>query len=280
MVVMKTNSRQVFETGKFVKDLGVKAFSATKAVPCLGGNNFSEIGIDKTAFKKMIADLVLLEKTFGINVDTLMAYPFCALSDLESFWKFAQHSCGAGTTTCTIGSSGDVRPCSFADETYGNIFTDSLSQIWKKMKDWRDGSRLPENCVDNCKYFSQCGGGCRMEAKFAGDKAGMDPLATGPLDVAPLPVSDFNSPLADFWEKRLIIAPNLRLRREDFGGIIAPQGRRPVFMNSIAYEIIDRLKNASSSFSFKGIEHDFDLSQTSSDFFFALFTEGVFREVQ
>lgn len=280
MVVMKINQGQVFETGRFVKDLGIKSFSATKAVPCLGGNNFQEIGSDKNAFKKMIADLVLLEKTFGINVDTLMAYPLCALSDLVNFWKFAQHSCGAGTTTCTIGSNGDVRPCSFADETYGNIFSDSLPQIWKTMKDWRDGSRLPENCVDNCKYFSQCGGGCRMEAKFAGNKKGMDPLATEPLDVVSLPVYDFNPPPADFWEKRLIVTPNLRLRRENFGGIIAPQGRQPVFINSAAYEIIDRLKNASSPFSFKEIEHDFDLSQASSDFFFALFTQEFFREVQ
>ena len=280
MVVMTANNKQVFETGKFVKDLGVKAFSATKAVPCLGGNNFSEIGIDKKAFKGMITDLILLEKTFGMNVDTLMAYPLCALSDLANFWRFAQHSCGAGTTTCTIGSNGDVRPCSFADENYGNVFVDFLPQIWQKMKDWRDGNRLPKNCVNNCKYFSQCGGGCRMEAKFAGNKAGMDPLATGPSDVISLPVYDFNSPPADFWDKQLVIVPNLRLRREDFGGIIAPQGRRSVLIDSVAYEIIEGLRNTVTPFSFHAIENTFNLSRDSSDFFFRLFTEGVFREVQ
>ena len=280
MVVMKINQEQVFETGRLVQELGINSFSATKAVPCLGGNNFPEIGIDKKAFKKMIADLNLLERTFGMNVDTLMAYPSCTLSDLASFLRFAQHSCGAGTTTCTIGSSGDIRPCSFADETYGNIFTDSLPKAWEAMKDWRDGSRLPENCVDNCKYFSQCGGGCRMEAKFAGNKKGMDPLATGPLDVVSLPVSDFNPSPSDFWEKRLVVTPNLRLRKEDFGGIIAPQGHQPVLIDSIAYEIINRLKNASSPFSFQTIENTFNLSRVSSDFFFTLFTEGVFREVQ
>lgn len=280
MVVMKINQKQVFETGRFVKDLGINVFSATKAVPCLGGNNFSEIGIDKNAFKKMIADLVLLEKTFRLNVDTLMAYPICALSDLASFWKFAQHSCGAGTTTCTIGSNGDIRPCSFADETYGNIFIDSLPQIWKEMKDWRDGSRLPENCVDNCKYFSQCGGGCRMEAKFAGNKKGMDPLATGPLDVVSLPVSDFNPPPAGFWERQLTVAPNLRLRKEEFGGIIAPQGRQPLLIDNAAYEIIEGLRDKATPFSFQTIENAFNLSRVSSDFFFTLFTEGIFREAQ
>ncbi len=280
MVVMQTNQGQVFETGKYVKELGVKSFSATKAVPCLGGNNFSEIGINKAAFKRMLEDLFLLEKEFGLDVDTLMAYPLCVLGDAKRFWKFAQHNCGAGTTTCTVGSNGDVRPCSFADETYGNIFIDSLPQAWKEMKDWRDGSRLPENCVDNCKYFSQCGGGCRMEAKFAGNKKGMDPLATEPSDVVSLPVSDLNPPPADFWEKRLIVTPNLRLRKEDFGGVIAPQGRQPVLIDNVAYEIINRLKNASSPFSFQTIENAFNLSRVSSDFFFTLFTEGVFREAQ
>ena len=118
-----------------------------------------------------------------------------------------------------------------------------------------------------------------MEAKFDGNKKGMDPLATEPLDVVSLPVSDFNPPPSDFWEKRLVVTPNLRLRKENFGGIIAPQGRQPVFINSAAYEVINRLKNASSSFSFKEIGHGFNLSPASSDFFFTLFTEGVFREV-
>ncbi|MCL5746945.1 MAG: hypothetical protein M1277_01510, partial [Patescibacteria group bacterium] len=61
---------------------------------------------------------------------------------------------------------------------------------------------------------------------------------------------------------------------------IAPQGGQPVFIDNVAYEIINRLKNASSPFSLQAIAHDFNLSQTSSDFFFALFTKGIFREVQ
>ncbi len=280
MVVTRMNQDQVFETGAFVKGLGVRSFSATKATPCLGGTNFSEIGISREAFKQMLEDLLRLEKDEGIDVDVLMSYPLCALGDGNHFRKFAKRSCAAGVTTCTIGADGGIRPCSFADESYGNIFPEPFSQAWLRMGDWRDGSRLPEKCVSECKYFSLCGGGCRMEAKFAGDRKGMDPLATDSLDVRHTPITDFDHAPSDFWEKRLIVNPNLRLRREDFGGVIAPQGCQPVLIDSAAYEIIDRLKNASSPFSFRGIEHDFNLSQTSSDFFFALFTRGFFREVQ
>lgn len=280
MVVTRMNQNQVFETGAFVKKLGVKTFSATKATPCLGGTNFQEIGINREAFKQMLEDLLRLEKDEGIDVDVLMAYPLCALGDGNHFRKFAQRSCAAGVTTCTIGADGGIRPCSFADESYGNIFSEPFSQAWLGMGDWRDGSRLPEKCVSECKYFSLCGAGCRMEAKFAGDRKGMDPLATDSLDVRCSPTTEFDHAPSDFWEKRLVVTPNLRLRRENFGGIIAPQGRQPVLIDSVAYEIIDRLKNASSPFSFKGIQRDFNLSQTSSDFFFALFTKEFFREVQ
>jgi len=252
MVVTRMNQNQVFETGAFVKRLGIKTFSATKASPCLSGTNFSEIGINREAFKQMLENLLRLERNEEINVDVLMSYPLCALGDGDRFRKFTQRNCAAGVTTCTIGADGGIRPCSFADESYGYIFSEPLSQVWHG-----------------------------MEAKFAGDKKGMDPLATNFLDVrySP-PVAEFDHAPSDFWEKRLIITPNLRLRRENFGGIIAPQGRQPIFIDNTAYEIIDRLKNASSLFSFKGIEHDFKLSRASSDFFFALFTKEFFREVQ
>ena len=202
MVVTRMNQNQVFETGAFVKKLGVKSFSATKATPCLGGTNFSEIGINRGAFKQMLEDLLRLEKDEGIDVDVLMSYPLCALGD-------------------------------------GNHFR-----------------------------------------KFAGDRKGMDPLATDSLDARCSPVAELYHAPSDFWEKQLIVTPNLRLRRENFGGIIAPQGRQPVFIDNTAYEIIDKLKNASSQFSVKGIERDFKLSQTSSDFFFALFRKEFFGEVQ
>lgn len=280
MVVTRMNQDQVFETGAFVKELGIKSFSATKATPCLGGTNFSEIGINREAFKQMLEDLLRLENVEGMDVDVAISYPLCALGDVNRFKKFAQRSCVAGISTCTIGADGGIRPCSFADESYGNIFSEPFSQAWLRMGDWRDGSRLPEKCVSECNYFSLCGAGCRMEAKFAGDRKGMDPLATDSLDVRCSSVTEFDHAPSDFWEKRLIVTPNLRLRRENFGGIIAPQGRQPVFIDSAAYEIIGRLKNASSPFSFKGIAHDFNLSPASSDFFFTLFTKEFFREVQ
>lgn len=280
MVVTRMNQNQVFETGAFMKKLGVKTFSATKATPCLGGTNFSEIGINREAFTQMLEDLLRLETDEGIDVDVLMAYPLCALGDSNHFRKFADRSCAAGVTTCTIGADGGIRPCSFSDESYGNIFSEPFSQAWLRMRDWRDGSRLPEKCVSECEYFSLCGAGCRMEAKFAGDKKGMDSLATNPSTVMYTQVTEPNHAPPDFWGRRLIVASNLRLRRENFGGIIAPQGRQPVFVDSVAYEIIDRLKNTSSPFSFKGIADNFNLAQASSDFFFTLFTKGFFGEVQ
>lgn len=279
MVITRTNQDQIFETGKFVKGLGIKTFSATKATPCLGGTNFSEIGVNREAFKQMLEDLLRLEKDEGMDTDVLMAYPLCGLGDIVRFGKFVQRSCGAGVTTCTIGADGKVRPCSFADESYGNLFSEPLSQIWHKMKDWRDGSRLPKVCVNECQYFPQCGAGCRMEAKFAGDQKGMDPLATKSSDVVcQIPV-EFNVMPPDFWERKLQLTRNLRLRKEVFGGIIAPQKRSPTFLNNIGYQIIQRLQELAQPFFLRDTERIFNLSRDSEEFFYMLNTKGVLQEV-
>jgi len=278
MVVTRMNQDQVFETGVFVKELGIKSFSATKATPCLGGTNFLEIGINREAFKQMLEELLRLENIVGMAVDVAMSYPLCGLGDVNRFKKFAQRSCAAGVTTCTIGADGEVRPCSFADESYGNLFSEPLFQIWDKMKDWRDGSRLPNICVNECQYFSLCGGGCRMEAKFAGDRKGMDPLATNPSDVIYQLPTEVHSTPTDFWEIKLRLTPNLRLRSEEFGGIVAPQGGLPIFLDQAGYQIIHRLQESKQPFSLQDTENLFSFSRDSQDFFYALSTKGVFQE--
>jgi len=155
-----------------------------------------------------------------------------------------------------------------------------LSEIWNNMGDWRDGSRLPDECIYGCQYFPLCGAGCRMEAKFFGNKKAMHPLATDSSDVNYIPSTKIFHAPSDFWERMLVLNPSLRLRKESFGGVIVPQGGQPIFIDNTAYLIIDRLKNESGPFSFQTIEDNLGLSQSSSDFFFSLFMKGVFRETQ
>jgi len=280
MVVTQQNQRQVYETGKFVKEIGGQGFSATKAAPCLSCSDFSPLEIDRDSFKKMLEDLLLLERDLGLEVDSLTAYPLCAIGDGERLEKFARRSCVGGITALTIGANGEIRPCSHADITYGNIFQESLSEVWKNMKDWRDGSLLPKACLEECEYFGVCGAGCRMEAKYQGDIKGKDPLVTGPSDVTSLPSWEITSVPPDFLEKRVLVNPDLKTRKEEFGGIMCSRDGLPLFLNEDAYVVILKLKGLISPFTFKEAASNLGLSQDSSDFFWALFTREVFQEIR
>lgn len=278
MVVLPQNQDYIIETGKFVKELGAKGFSATKAVPCLSCSDFSSMEISRDDFKRSLEDLLRLEKEQNLEIDALTAYPLCALQDAERFERFARRHCVAGITTCTIGSSGEVRPCSHADESYGNIFSEPLSEIWKKMGEWRDGSLLPKKCLEECAYFQSCGGGCRVEAKYRGDICGMDPLATGPEEVISLPSFEEILPPRDFLERKLEISPYIQVREEEFGGIVARRGGLPLFLNKDAYEILRKLKAQISSFSLREVMSELNLSENSLGFFHVLFSKRIIKE--
>lgn len=183
MVVTQANETQVYETGKFVHSLGVTAFSATKATPPPNCEDFSSLSISQDSLRNSLDQLLALHEEFNMNVDILEPYPLCAMRDISRYKYFARKRCNAGVTTCTIGATGEVRPCSHADIVYGNIFTEPLKQVWEKMSEWRDGSLVPELCL-NCKFFRLCGAGCRMEAKSHGDIGGLDPYASKPENVA------------------------------------------------------------------------------------------------
>lgn len=72
--------------------------------------------------------------------------------------------CTAGIATCTILPNGDVVPCPFLRLVAGNIYTDSLENIWlnsalfNKLRD-----RKKYKVCGSCKYLAYCGG-CRKSA--------------------------------------------------------------------------------------------------------------------
>ena len=119
-----------------------------------------------------------------------------------------------------------------------------------------------------------------MEAKYQGNIKGKDPLATGPSDVISLPSWEIIPAHPDFLEKRVSVNPDLKARKEEFGGIMASKNSLPLFLNEDAYAIILKLKERILPFTFKEALGNLGLSQDSSDFFWALFTKGVFRETR
>ena len=165
MVVNKMNAKDVFETAKFVADLGVRSFSATKATPPVGIDmgKFGEIDLTRDEFEKTFYSLIKIKEELKMNINVLECYPLCSFPDDYRLNKLTTHQCLAGITNCTIGTNGEVRPCTHSHLSYGNIFYEKLSIIWKQMEDWRSGKMIPMKCKE-CSLLRFCSGGCRMEA--------------------------------------------------------------------------------------------------------------------
>jgi MoaA/NifB/PqqE/SkfB family radical SAM enzyme len=124
MVVSKDNLHEVYKTGEFCyQELGIDSFSATRVGP--SSHNliwFEDHRLSRKGIRKMLDQLKSLKKKYGMRVDSLEPLPYCTLEDLEEYKLFTRRRCVAGITTCTIGSHGEVRPCSHADLIYGNVF--------------------------------------------------------------------------------------------------------------------------------------------------------------
>ena len=278
MVVSAFNKDQVLDTGKFVKSIGVNSFAATKVSPCMGGLNFDKIGINREEYKKMLNDLLLLEQEEGMSIDSLISYPLCALGNWDHYKKFTERKCAGGVATCTISAEGNIRPCTVSDEVYGNIFSESFENIWRKMGDWRDGSRIPKKCLFECEYFSDCRAGCRMNAKYCNGIDGMDPLATVPGDVSNLPqIESEMISLVDFMNRKFVLGEKIKFRSEDFGGILSNGPRASIFLNKLSYTALVDLKFLGRPFTVQEVQSQFHLSESPNQFFFRLLRLGIIQ---
>ncbi len=86
--------------------------------------------------------------------------------------------CSAGVTHCSVDPSGNVKACSFAEESYGNLLETSIRRIWSGRRLSRWVSRVPVDC-EGCAALSLCRGGCHvLQDRFT---VRHDPLMEMPL---------------------------------------------------------------------------------------------------
>lgn len=241
MVVMQKNLNQIYETGKFVHDLGIDTFRATKVHPAQGSSGFENLKLPSEKISFIFDELLRLKNDFSLKVDSLTTYPICLLKDLERYGQFLlRRSCSAGKTGCTIGADGQVRPCGHSDHKYGNAISESILDIWPRLEEWRDGSLLPDECK-KCKYIVQCSGGCRMDCKFYGKIDSMDPYATC-NDFILIPQNPKSVPLLDL-DEILIINPLLVFRKEDCGAALILNGKVIATVSVDSFKLLTDLSN-------------------------------------
>ena len=165
MVVTKNNLHEIRATAEKMKELGCKSFAATPMGLNMDYPRF-DLLLSVEEVQKVIADLLWIQETFGLNVDVLEALPKCVFPEkiLTEQHSFLNRKCQAGRTTIAFSCNGDARPCTHNPTSYGNILEEDLKTIWARMTDWRSAQYVPNEC-EECTWLNRCNGGCRTNAK-------------------------------------------------------------------------------------------------------------------
>ncbi len=219
MVITKINLDQIYQTAKYIKELGINTFGASKACTPINCDDFSAYTLTLEETRSIFNQLIKIEKKLSLKVASFIGSPTCMFTggNLTDFAK--ARICHAGQTTCTIGSNGEIRSCPHLDKVYGNVMDDDLKKSWAKMVEWRDGSLTPEQC-SHCKLRDSCAGGCKVEALKRFGKLSL-----------PDPYADFTNHLEKFSHEDkinlpthitgdFIVNPKLIFRKENSGGIL------------------------------------------------------------
>ncbi|KKS95373.1 hypothetical protein A3B05_00645 [Candidatus Giovannonibacteria bacterium RIFCSPLOWO2_01_FULL_43_160] len=219
MILMRENLHAMEITARLAKNLGVRTFCATKALPNTHAPN-SAFLLSAEEVHWSLAELMRIEELLDIPVDILGCYPRCLLAGTPAYQRFSHRTCVAGYTTVTIGADGNVRPCSHMETSYGNILHKPLADIWQKMGGWREGEFIPEEC-HGCPIVVTCRGGCRVNTLTSGLR-NMDYYADT-RHLVGLPqeclASRLSEEISDIPTK-VMVCPQVRFRNEPFGALV------------------------------------------------------------
>ena len=174
MVVSQKNKDFVTNMGFFVCNLGVKEFSASRFIPpwnSRGNPKIEALVLDPPDVRKMFSDLKFLREQTNLIIRTQGCYPLCLMADFSGPTQLKY--CSIGGPALAIGVRGEIRPCAFMPQVYGNVLTEGFKPALSRMSVWREDAVLPAKCR-TCELVRRCTGGCRVAAHFSGNVNGLD----------------------------------------------------------------------------------------------------------
>jgi radical SAM protein with 4Fe4S-binding SPASM domain len=181
MVATKKTCGRIYETARFLRNMGVVNFSASSFSYSGLGKKVENITPNKSDFNILFNQILEAKKDFGISTLISGAFPLCAL-DMKidkNVTEMLGNICDAGITQIVIGPNGDLRPCVSYNVKLGNILDDDAIRIWNEnqfLKNLRQLEHVPDACSD-CNYLIFCYGGCRASAyEYTGTLNGIHPL--------------------------------------------------------------------------------------------------------
>ena len=241
MVVTRENLDTIENVAKIVNDYGCVDFTFTIALQpeCDIDNSDRYLSVEE--LKVLFNRSLKVTKRFLYGARCLIEAPYCFLCELDEPSAYQITSCGAGTSSCVIGSNGNVRDCPLNSEIYGNLCLEPLKTIWLRMDKWRTTELIPDDCL-SCKLLGECFGGCRRQSYVASHLSSFK--ANNPMMVK----ANEDKAFALLQENNLtqtndVILGNQiqfefdNMRTEDFGGVVV-NGDRRIFLDEEAYNFI------------------------------------------
>ncbi len=182
MVISDLNREHVYDTGRLCAELGAGKLFGTRLVPSVRVNEptDSELQLQAESARQALDDLLRVKRDFGIQVGSLISYPLCFLSDLEKYADFVGRGCPAQSgNRMVLNADGAAHSCTHEETAYGNVFQEGIRPLFRKMRQWHNGSYLFSGCA-SCAYVDVCNSGCRMAAHaYFKEMNARDPLWTG-----------------------------------------------------------------------------------------------------
>ena len=253
MIVTNVNSEQVYDTGKFLHDMGFEKFLANRMIPSTTNSNSlkKEFLIEESAARVMLDDLIRLSSDFEMTVSTCRALPHCFFEDPEKHIPFMARGCNAGKRHLLVGVDGTLRACVHEAAEYGNIHEIGIAGAWEKMSKWRSKKMLPEDCQE-CSFVSVCEGGCRQIAEVVhGDWSGKDNLCRGAQkdsDFSSCTMPQLNGELA---EMRFVVNPDIEVRTDNGFCVVRVFGAKCLLLETNIAEFLIKARDEVSEFTLK-----------------------------
>jgi len=254
-VLTRSNHRDIAAVARLSCDLGARfaAFSRYYGPPT------PVTALSEEEFRAAAAIVHDLRRQ-GLGVQFNNCVPVC-------FDGQPTKSCPAGITHCTIDPLGRVRPCTHAPHILGDLFSQSIADIWHGEAASRWRALIPPTCK-TCAEFVRCRGACKAMAHHL--RRDRDPLIRGPLR-HPLPI---NSPSQIQFYADARPEANFVLRKEDFGYLLINRNQI-VPVKPEAKPLLDALDGTTTM---RQLQSDF--GQPGLVFVAYLFNKGLVRLAQ
>lgn len=168
-IMTRINYHEIIYIAEMARKLGMDQIMVNRFEDGgLGNQNSDLLRPSIEQFKEAITLIIKARKKYKIPIGFGTAIPFCL--DERLIRENLAVACGAGLGFSAISPEGELRICNQSTRVFGNIFEDSIENIWNRndLDEFRCMKWISGPCK-NCPLLDKCHGGCFVDASQPGD---------------------------------------------------------------------------------------------------------------